>query len=304
MFDSEPEFTQWLSCHLDFLDDYLDLGLINGKVEVNVGSFKCDIVTDIEGSEDIAIIENQFQKTDHDHMGKLITYAAGNNARYVIWVSPEFKDEHVAAMEWLNQNITVGDVSFFGIKLEFIKIDGSAPALNFSIVVKPNDFNNMHRDRGEYNEVDKARYNFFQEIIKEYSQTNTEWTKTKAHYKRKYLKHGGGKILGIYRLSWEYETSKNIVYPRIKILTGDSDQNKEIFEKLKDKKDDMEKMLGTELYFDTPKIEHYISAHKLLENNLQDLTDEERKEVVTWMVKTMTKMRKMIKEFGAEYAPP
>ena len=304
MFDSEPKFTQWLSRNLDYLDDYLDLDLVSGEAEVGVGRFKCDIVANTGDSEEKAIIENQFEKTNHDHMGKLITYAAGIGARYVIWIAPEFTDEHVAAMEWLNQNITVGDVSFFGIKLEFIKIDGSAPAPNFSVVVKPNDSVNRNRDRGEHSAVNKARYDLFEEIIEEYSKENSEWTKTIPGYERKYVKRGGGKILGIYRLSWEYNKRNNAVLIRIMILTGNNDQNKEIFEKLKDKKDYMEKKLGTKLEFTSPRIEYYISTYKDIKNNLEDLADDEKKEVVTWMVKTMTEMIDMIKGFGAEYASP
>ena len=139
---NEPaEFTPWLAEreNLQILGDTLGLELEPGSVEKEVGSFRADIVCKDIGTDSSVLIENQLDQTDHDHLGKLLTYAAGLQAVTVVWLAEGFRDEHRAALDWLNE-ITHQDARFFGLEIELWQIGDSPAAPKFNIVSMPNDW--------------------------------------------------------------------------------------------------------------------------------------------------------------------
>ena len=139
---NEPaEFTPWLAEreNLQILADTLGLELEPGSVEKEVGSFRADIVCKDIGTDSSVLIENQLEQTDHDHLGKLLTYAAGLQAVTVVWLAEGFRDEHRAALDWLNE-ITHRDARFFGLEIELWQIGDSPAAPKFNIVSMPNDW--------------------------------------------------------------------------------------------------------------------------------------------------------------------
>ena len=141
------EFTPWLSetDNLNALADALGLSeLVRVATEHWVGDFKLDILcTD---GDDQVIIENQLEETNHKHLGQIIAYAAGVGAKKVIWVAESFRDEHAAALEFLNDNTTEG-LSFFGVQVELWRIGESPLAPKFEVVVKPNDWAKSGREQ-------------------------------------------------------------------------------------------------------------------------------------------------------------
>lgn len=140
-------FTPWLASNLDSLSEALGLKLTLIEVEHAVGRYSADLLLeDTDGRR--VIVENQFGQTDHDHLGKLLTYCAGSDARVVIWISETLNDEHLAAMEWLNQN-TGEDVGFFGVELELLQIGDSPYAPNFRVRVRPNSWVKAERSAVE-----------------------------------------------------------------------------------------------------------------------------------------------------------
>ena len=134
------EFTPWLAQtdNLNALADALRLGeLVHVATEHWVGDFKLDILcTD---GEDRVIIENQLEETNHKHLGQILAYAAGVDAKKVIWVAESFRPEHATALEFLNAN-TTDDLAFFGVQVELWRIGDSPLAPKFEVVVKPNDW--------------------------------------------------------------------------------------------------------------------------------------------------------------------
>ena len=139
---SEPaQFTPWLAEpeNLKILGDTLGAELEPASVEKEVGSFRADIVCTDIGTDSSVLIENQLEQTDHDHLGKLLTYAAGLQAVTVVWLAARFRDEHRAALDWLNE-ITHRDARFFGLEIELWQIGDSPAAPKFNIVSKPNDW--------------------------------------------------------------------------------------------------------------------------------------------------------------------
>jgi Domain of unknown function (DUF4268) len=136
----DGHFTPWLAQpeNLQLLAEALGLGeLQDQQIEVRVGDFRINILA-FDGESNAIIIENQLGQTDHDHLGQLLTYLAGQGRRAsLIWIASRFRDEHRAVIDWLNRN-TGDDFSFFGVELELWQISGSPPAPRFKLVAKPN----------------------------------------------------------------------------------------------------------------------------------------------------------------------
>lgn len=132
------DFTPWLAQpeNLGRLANAIGIELEPENTEVAVGPYSADIVAREVGADRYVVIENQLEKTDHDHLGKAITYAASLGAGTVVWVATAFTDEHRKALDWLNDN-SVDDIAFFGVQLEVWRIDNSNPAVRFNVVVRP-----------------------------------------------------------------------------------------------------------------------------------------------------------------------
>ena len=135
------DFSKWLASeeNISELGDTLNLSLTDIQTEQFVGSYRCDIICKDDVTGKSVLIENQLEQTNHDHLGKIITYASGLNASVVVWIVAEAREEHASAIEWLNKH-TDDDVAFFLIEIHAYKIGDSDPAPMFKIIEQPNDF--------------------------------------------------------------------------------------------------------------------------------------------------------------------
>lgn len=152
------DFSKWLAKenNLEYLNDILGLTLVDVDKEVYVGPYRCDLVAKDETSGIKVIIENQLEGTNHDHLGKVITYAAGLDAKVIVWIVKDAKEEHRAAIEWLNNN-TGNDINFFLIEIHAYKIGSSDPAPKFEVVEKPNDFVKRSKSKAGNDELNKRQ---------------------------------------------------------------------------------------------------------------------------------------------------
>lgn len=135
------DFTPWLAKedNIQQLSEIIGIELEVISEEKSVGPFRADILCKSTLDDTYVLIENQLEKTDHIHLGQLMTYAAGLDAVTIVWVAKKFTDEHRAALDWLNR-ITEEDIKFFGIEIEAYQIGDSLPAPLFQMVSKPNDW--------------------------------------------------------------------------------------------------------------------------------------------------------------------
>lgn len=135
------DFSKWLASeeNIQALGDTLNLSLTEIETEKFVGSYRCDIVCKDELTGKTVLIENQLEPTNHDHLGKILTYASGLDASVVVWIVASAREEHASAIEWLNKH-TTSDVNFFLIEVHAYTIGESLPAPMFKVIEQPNDF--------------------------------------------------------------------------------------------------------------------------------------------------------------------
>lgn len=156
------DFTPWLALeeNIALLSEAVGLDITVDDTESAVGDFSADILASETGTERKIIIENQLEDTNHDHLGKLITYAAGKSAEVVIWVVRHAREEHRAAVEWLN-NHTDEQISFFLCEIKLYRIGKSLPAVKFEVIERPNDWSKEAKKRGTLNETQRLRHAYW-----------------------------------------------------------------------------------------------------------------------------------------------
>ena len=163
------DFTPWLAENIAELGEALGMDLELQETEASVGVYSLDVLATDRNQNRPVIIENQLETTNHDHLGKLLTYAAGYDANVIVWLTREFRDEHLQALDWLNQR-TSEETQFFGVVVELWRIGESLPAPHFKAVATPNEWRKrtIRRGRAETisDSVSAGRHqHFFQPVI-------------------------------------------------------------------------------------------------------------------------------------------
>ena len=162
------DFTPWLAQddNIRLLGEAVGLSLEVEAQEVDVGPFRADILCNDADTGATVIIENQLEDTDHNHLGQILTYAAGLHASAVIWVARKFRDEHRAALDWLNDKFSKSrdNPGFYAIEIELWRVGASNPAPKFNVVSKPNEFVGEVEEAG-LSDSRKTRLDYWQTLI-------------------------------------------------------------------------------------------------------------------------------------------
>lgn len=132
-------FTPWLAENLERLGDAIGIPLELTSTEMRVGSFSADILARNPADDSIVLIENQLEPSDHTHLGQIMTYLAGLETHTMVWVAPQFRDEHLSAIRWLNEH-TVEPFAFFAVRVRVVRIGDSPFAPLFEVIERPNDW--------------------------------------------------------------------------------------------------------------------------------------------------------------------
>jgi hypothetical protein len=222
-------FTPWLAEHIEELGEALGLDLELVEREAGVGDFSLDILARDLGTNRHVVIENQLSPTDHDHFGKLLTYAAGFDAGVVVWLSQSIRDEHRQALEWLNQQ-TEAEVRFFGVVVEVLQIDDSKPAFHFEVVVSPNEWQKERRrgPTGSPTARGEAYREFFQQLLDRLREEH-RFTNAKVGQPQNWYSFSSGIAQITYGASF---AQGNRVRTEVYIGSGDTEANKRIFDAL------------------------------------------------------------------------
>ena len=240
------DFSKWLAAeeNMQELGDTLNLSITEIETEKNVGSYRCDIIGKDELTGKTGLIENQLEQTNHDHLGKIITYASGLDAGVIVWIVTDAREEHASAIEWLNQH-TSDDVAFFLIEVHAYKIGDSEPAPMFKIIEQPNDFAKSvktYAKNGKLNESQTRRLEFWNQFNDVIDKRGKPFNKHKATTDHWYTVAVG---------SSQCHISIDLVNKQHKIRVGFwIPDNKELFDMLYDHKEEIEAKFGESLDWD------------------------------------------------------
>ncbi|HUV86830.1 MAG TPA: DUF4268 domain-containing protein [bacterium] len=235
------DFTSWLRNNIDVLNEVVDITLTSLETEKSAGAFSVDLVAEDE-EKNTVIIENQLGKSDHDHLGKLVTYLTALEASYGIWIVADPRPEHITAVTWLNESTSA---SFYLIKIEAVRIGDSEPAPLLTIIVGPSE---ESREIGEIKKEKAERYKIrkrFWTGLLEKAKAKTQLHANIAPSEYSWVGTGAGKT----GLGFNYTIKKNEGNVELYIDRGRDaeEENKKIFDELYRNKEKIEEDFGPPL---------------------------------------------------------
>ena len=292
------DFTPWLAENADLLGEALDMDLIHVQTEAPVGRYSADLVFRDVSTDRLLVVENMFGATDHDHLGKLITYAAGLGAHYAVLLAPEFREEHRSALNWLN-TVSADDFGFFGVVLEAWRIGDSLPAPRLRVDVKPDSWGRSVRAarvNSELGERERTYQRFWGEFLPEFRGRYPGWTRAVAPQKVNWMSFPSSRS-NLLRYSAAFCRSKGSYRLRAEayIDTGDAETTKAAFDDLYHRKGQIEKAVGEDLEWDRLDDKDKDKRASRISLYFPDeirFTDEERwPEARSWLIEAMGRMR-------------
>jgi hypothetical protein len=226
------------------LEDVLGLDIEVVQTEKSVGKYNVDILARVIDDGRKIVIENQLGSSDHDHLGKSIAYAAGVDADIIVWIAPTFNDEHLDAMQWLNQNSQEG-VDLFAIRLEVWKISDSPPAVRLNPVEDPSEWKKKaQRSEEDISDTKKLQEEYWTDFRDKIERRDTPLSTRKPkpqHWYNNPIGKGG------YKLQFTVNTKEDNLYCQLVIK-----DDPEGYEALEQKMDEIEAEMGEELLWRPP----------------------------------------------------
>lgn len=280
------KFTPWLEKNINMLSETVGLEIDLIDREFGVGAFSVDLYGKDLNSGRPVIIENQLYPTDHNHLGQLLTYAAGLEAGVVIWISPTFRDEHRQSLDWLN-SITKDEVSFFGIGLEVLQIGDSSPAVNFKLVVQPSE---LPVTRPPISEKGQRYHDFYSELLPLLKEKEPSITTASSVGYGNWFAFGAGRGGFSYSFCFTLDSKFRV---ELYIDTGDLARNKEVFDHLQQKREEIEGAFGTPLAWERLDDKKACRIAAYHDGSIFD-SKEELKELSGWAIENMVKFRKTL----------
>ena len=290
------EFSSWLEENFDVLNDVLDLNLRSGEREKAAGDFYVDLVVEDDTGHTV-IVENQLGRSDHDHLGKLVTYLTAFEAKTAIWIVSAPRPEHVRAIAWLNE---ASSANFYLLKLEAIRIGDSLPAPLLTVIVGPSE---ESREVGEVKrelaERHHAGHRFWTEFL-EYARTRTPLHTNISPSHETWIGTGAGRS----GITYNYVVNQHDARVELYIDRGkDSyEENKAIFDQLEVHKADIEQSFGEPL--DWQRLESKQSRRIAKYEKQGGYRDEEkRQEIFQAMVEAMIRLERAMSPYIGSLRP-
>ena len=221
--DEARDFTPWLAAHPDHLGKALQMDLELEGDEVAVGPFSADVVFRDANTGHRLVVENLLEPTDHDHLGKLITYAAGLEAHWAVLVAKSFRPEHRSALNWLNSLSGEGS-GFFGIEVHAVRIGDSPAAVQLNVVVEPDDFSRSARAASKTVSAWNAGYvDWWAEFLPAFHQAHPGWSNAQTPQPVNWMSFPTGRSGVRYLLSFSYPTGATNYSLRAEVYIDDGE---------------------------------------------------------------------------------
>ncbi|TVQ64829.1 MAG: DUF4268 domain-containing protein [Balneolaceae bacterium] len=283
------DFTTWLQENIDILKDAIGLEVINPEVEQSTGSFNVDITAE-DASGNIIVIENQLEKSDHDHLGKIITYLTSFEAKVAIWIVSEPRQEHINAISWLNEST---EADFYLIKVEGIRIGDSNPAPLLTMIVGPSEeAKTIGKTKQAKSDRHKLRYRFWDGLL-EYAKSKHKLFSGISPSDYNWI----GTSSGFRGVNYTYWLKKDSVSIKIYIDRGKNgdDENLQIFNKLVTRKDQIEELFGESLDWEQMETSRSCVIKKDYEIGGWQTPEERWKEIYEKVVDAMIRLENATK---------
>lgn len=280
------DFTPWLANNISMLGEAMGMDLDVRGQEAPVGGFSLDILAHDVGSNRAVIIENQLETTNHDHLGKLLTYASGYDAGVVVWLAREFREEHRQALDWLNQR-TGEDTQFFGVIVELLRIDDSRPAVNFKLAASPNEWRPGPIGAGGSSTTVASermeRYRGFFQVLIDRLREEEKFTKARKGQPLSYYDFSSGHSGIRYSANFKQHGRVGIA---LYIDRGDKEANEKIFDRLATEKGLIESKLKETLEWERLEDRRASRIDAVRPGSIDD-DGETLEEVENWMVERL-----------------
>ena len=285
--DEARDFTPWLADHPNLLGKELQMDLeLEGK-EVPVGTFSADLVFRETNTGQRIVVENLLEKTDHDHLGKLITYAAALEAHWAVLVAKQFRPEHRSALTWLN-SISGEGSGFFGIEVQAVRIADSPTAVRLDMVVKPDDFSRRARAGAETVSETKGRYiEWWAEFLPKFHEAHPGWSNAQKPSNANWMNFPSGKSGVRYGLNFAYPTGATNYSLSAHVYMDDG---KSIYPALESQRSEIEAACNLPLRWDPSENTQSSRIEACLDP--ADPTDRDRwPEYRSWALQTLGELR-------------
>jgi len=282
------DFTRWLEENIDVMNEELGLDLSNVERERAAGSFNVDLIAE-DRYGNLVVIENQLEKSDHDHLGKLITYLTALEAKTAVWIVAQHRPEHVKAVAWLNES---SSADFYLVQVEAVQIGESPPAPLLNLIVGPSDdTRGVKATKQDLAQRHVERIRFWEGLLAKAKEKTSLHANVSAG-KDTWISAGAGKS----GLAFTYGIRQHDAHVEFFIDRGKEkvDENELIFDALYNKRDEIDGAFGEPL--DWQRLEGRQSCRIRMAMDIGGYRDEERfEEVWEWLADAMARLEQALK---------
>lgn len=288
--DEAIHFTPWLLDNADVLAQLLGIDdLVLEAAEHRVGGFRLDLIGRDQDTDRKVIVENQLGRSDHQHLGQIITYAAGTDPTTIVWVTTGFREEHRAALEWLNQR-TDEDTRFFGVEIHVVRIGDSPVAPNFELVVKPNDWEKTVKKAATSTGESAAAVvyrEFWATVLDRIRDRHPQWTNATG-LNKPWQPIGTGISNVQLLMSWFNGVLTQQVY-----FSADAEENERRYAILAEHHQIVESLVDIEATWDP--MPDNKAARVIVASSFDDINDRDRwDEMADWLIATQERLRAVL----------
>jgi hypothetical protein len=285
------DFTPWLLANPTSLRDALGIDIELSSAEHAIGNYSLDLIGRDVNHDAVLIVENQLGFSDHTHLGQLLTYASGSDAKTIVWITTGFKEEHRQALDWLNQS-TDEHVRFFGLQIEVVRIGDALPAVTLKVVAQPNDWQKrLKTSAAEASMSGKPAlyYSFWSRFLERIHKEHPGWTRARKPQTANWL-WVSHPLRGI-PLSGSFGWN-NTLSVELYIDTQDGDYNTRLFDRLAQHRVTLENDFGRPLTWDRAEGRRFCSMADTSEGDVA--RTDKHDEYINWIFDSIERWKRSL----------